>query len=360
MDVIDYWVICDTGSTDGTQSIIRNRLAGVPGELHEDTWCDFGHNRSLSLTRARGKAEYLLMINADETLSLHPALPQRLTADAYLIRFEGPTDYALPLLIRGDIEWCFKGVTHEYLDSPRPATYAHLPSARIRHHFDGGMRWAKYDRDIRALTQALEEDPTNSRYMFYLAQSFRDVGLGYQALGWYQKRAAAGDGTEEAWYAAYQVARLAEESAAPWVTVLEAYLRAFARRPSRLEPILPIVRHYRQSGQYDLALFFASFHERTPYPDDILFIERSVYTYEMALEQVLCYELLGHPDLAFTALERIRLDDWVPATVRGVLTKLRERLSSSPCPYPHGREDQESPPPLACSLRELETLRSPS
>ena len=34
-DVIDYWVICDTGSKDGTQHLVRRELAGVPGELYE-------------------------------------------------------------------------------------------------------------------------------------------------------------------------------------------------------------------------------------------------------------------------------------------------------------------------------------
>jgi glycosyltransferase involved in cell wall biosynthesis len=30
-----YWVICDTGSTDGTQQIIQETLKDIPGELHE-------------------------------------------------------------------------------------------------------------------------------------------------------------------------------------------------------------------------------------------------------------------------------------------------------------------------------------
>ena len=45
-ELIDHWVICDTGSTDGTQDLIRRELAGIPGELHEHDWVDFGHNRS--------------------------------------------------------------------------------------------------------------------------------------------------------------------------------------------------------------------------------------------------------------------------------------------------------------------------
>ena len=31
-DIVDYWVIVDTGSTDGTQIIIQDYLKGIPGE----------------------------------------------------------------------------------------------------------------------------------------------------------------------------------------------------------------------------------------------------------------------------------------------------------------------------------------
>jgi len=43
--LIDYWVIVDTGSTDGTQKVIKNFLKDVPGELHERPWINFAHNR---------------------------------------------------------------------------------------------------------------------------------------------------------------------------------------------------------------------------------------------------------------------------------------------------------------------------
>lgn len=39
---IDYWVISDTGSTDGTQELITKFFEekGIPGELHQDEWRD--------------------------------------------------------------------------------------------------------------------------------------------------------------------------------------------------------------------------------------------------------------------------------------------------------------------------------
>ena len=60
---IDYWVICDTGSTDGTQNFIKKyfKKAGVPGELHETPWKNFGYNRTLAFQKAsqsKKKSEY--------------------------------------------------------------------------------------------------------------------------------------------------------------------------------------------------------------------------------------------------------------------------------------------------------------
>src|SRR5271154_7638918 len=81
---IDHWVIFDTGSSDGTQDIIRNHLKDLPGELIERPWVDFAHNRTEALAAARDKADYVLVIDADETLECEPAFVMPpLDLDAY-------------------------------------------------------------------------------------------------------------------------------------------------------------------------------------------------------------------------------------------------------------------------------------
>ena len=64
---IDYWVICDTGSSDNTPGFIEEyfKEKGIPGELLRHEWKNFGHNRSLAVQSAQGKADFLLLMDAD-------------------------------------------------------------------------------------------------------------------------------------------------------------------------------------------------------------------------------------------------------------------------------------------------------
>ena len=55
----DYWVISDTGSTDNTKELITEffKEVDIPGEIYNDEWKDFGHNRSKALEHAFNKSE---------------------------------------------------------------------------------------------------------------------------------------------------------------------------------------------------------------------------------------------------------------------------------------------------------------
>ena len=120
-DVIDYYIISDTGSTDGTQKLIRDTMAGygIPGEVIEDEWVNFQHNRNLTLGHAKANKDidYVLFIDADEVLHYNdPESIRNTDADMHCIdKSYGPLRYRIPFMVNIKAkEWKWNGVVHEY------------------------------------------------------------------------------------------------------------------------------------------------------------------------------------------------------------------------------------------------------
>jgi glycosyltransferase involved in cell wall biosynthesis len=300
VDLIDHWVIVDTGSTDGTQELIRAHLAGVPGELIERPWLSFAHNRSEAIACARGKADYLLIIDADELLERDPGfvLPP-LVDDAYQLVIEsGGYSYFKTQLIANHLDWCFKNVVHEYLHCAQAKRESVLPGLRtIRHHDGARSRDPNtYRKDALLIEAALLDHPDDHRYVFYLAQSYRDAQDPELALRHYRRRAALGGWLEEVWYSLCQVAELKHRLGHPWPEVQAAYLDAYAAKPDRAEPLFHLGMHYQRRREFPLARLFLERAAAIPYPvEDRLFVEQDAYRFRIAVElAVACYYVGEH------------------------------------------------------------------
>ena len=123
--LIDYVVIEDTGSTDGTQQIIRDWLwrENLRGVVIEEPWRDFAYNRSHALAKLREvkDIEYALIIDADDLLVFSPDMrvdefKRSLISDCYSIDIlDGATIYQRALLCSNRMFFVFHGVVHEYL-----------------------------------------------------------------------------------------------------------------------------------------------------------------------------------------------------------------------------------------------------
>jgi len=322
--IIDYWIICDTGSTDGTQQLIKESLDGIPGTLHEVPWVDFGRNRTIALQLARGKADYHLLVDADMIANIRGEFREKLTADAYLIRSEGPVDYYVERLVSDRHQWRYVGATHECICSETARTKEKLHELSITHFEDGGMRADKFQRDIGLLKKDLETDPNNARCVFYLAQTYRDLGNLPQAIEWYEKRASMNGWAEEVWYSMYQIARLQHRLELAWPFVLCSYLAAYQFRPTRLEPLFHVAKFYRENQQYQLGYLFSRAIVDTPYPDDILFIEKSIYGYQLPQEYAICCYWIGKHKEAVRVNDAIIACCGVPENYRETAIKNRE------------------------------------
>lgn len=322
-DLIDTWVICDTGSTDDTRAVIEAELEGIPGALHDTPWVDFGHNRSLLLELARGRADYLLLLDADHTVLQRAAL-SNLTADAYHLREVGSLDYAVIRLVRGDRKWWYEGSTHEYIATDGRFVEEPLDDLLIEHHADGASRERKFLRDVGLLKRDLADDPENGRSVFYLAQTYRDLGRTQLAIEHYLRRSRMGGWEEEAFYAQFQAGALLIDEVDFEIGVA-ALLQAWQMRPSRAEPLHALARAHRLRSQHDLAELFAGRGLELDYPSDVLFIHRSVYEWGLALERGLALAGLARYDEARSELEAIVEAGEAPDEVEGeVLTALEE------------------------------------
>ncbi|MFC0850145.1 glycosyltransferase [Streptomyces noboritoensis] len=281
-DLIDTWVISDTGSTDGTQDLIRAALDGVPGELREEPWVNFGHNRTLNISHARNKADYLLLLDADLVIRQDGPLPD-LTADAYMLRHEGDTSYRIKRLVRADFAWYYEGVTHEYLTCDRATGQENLDALTILDFADGGSRHDKFERDARLLGAELDRDPENHRTVFYLAQTMRDMGRTDEAIALYQRRAEMGGWVEEVYYSLLQVGVLRAESG-DWPSAMDALVRAWEVRPERLEACYELASRLRTMGRHQSAHAIAGAGLDRAAPEDLLFTQPWVYRWGLLFE----------------------------------------------------------------------------
>jgi len=283
LPLISHWVIVDTGSTDGTQDIIRAHMAGLPGTLHERPWVDFAHNRSESLALARPHADYSLVIDADDFLEpVDGSSVHELTQDCYTLDIiDTPLRYPRKQLVHNRLAWRYRSVLHEFIDCEQAHSVGHLPWLMRRNH-DGARRrdGSTYVKDAQILSRALEteQDPfLRARYTFYLAQSFRDCQQYKLAIARYQERAKMGGWQEEVFYSLYQVAKLKERLERPDEEVLAAYEAASQASVTRMEALHGASRYCRIKGRYAQGYDLAQRGLGRPYPPEALFGEPSVY-----------------------------------------------------------------------------------
>lgn len=310
---IDWWVVADTGSTDGTQDLVREALAGVPGQLVERPWVDFGHNRQevLDLARAgrhRRPGDYALWIDADEQLRGLPDARPDLTAAGYHLQVVyGGTRYARLCLVRLDEPWRWVGPIHEYLDLPGASLDSlAAPTVLVTHDGARAHDPGTYRKDAALIEQALRADPANPRLQFYLAQSWRDAGELQRALGAYALRidnAAGWD--QERWQARYQSARLRERLGEPADAVIDAHLTAYQHCPWRAEPLVEAARLERSRERFEVALLYARTAAALPMPtQEALFVDTDTYAWRAWDEVAVSAYWTGRYDEALRAAHR--------------------------------------------------------
>lgn len=340
-DYIDYYVIVDTGSTDGTIELIEREMSayGITGEVHERPWVNFGVNRqqALDLAVQANKADWLLFIDADEELGVaDPTFYEKLEPGVSynLEKHHSGVRYAVPHLINvRSARFRWEGPVHNYLVTVEGSKERVLrKDVWIVYHAGEGAKShgmtqeQKYLRDAKLLEGHLREQPGNPRSQFYLAQSYKDAGHLEKAYEEYAKRAALEGWAEERFMAQLELGRLAARLEKPESIVLEQFLAAYEQRPTRAEPVYELARYFRMKKAYGKAFLFAKAGAPIQRPDDSLFVAQSVYDWQL------------FDELAVSAFW-VREYDVCQAACQHILQRIAEGLGVPPADADRIREN---------------------
>lgn len=290
--IIDYWIICDTGSTDDTMEIIKETMKDIPGELIQRPWQNFGYNRSEVAILTKNKADYSLMLDADFLIELNGFDKKNLIDDQYdlLIKWVG-TGFYNPLLLNNRLAWKSIGVIHEYWYAEGIKTRSKFPSLSLNHDRHGPPR-PKGLCDLELLLQGIKDEPNNARYHFYLANTLRDLGQYQKAIEIFNKRVSMGGWDQECHYSLYQIGYCFELLGEINKAKI-AYLKAWEYRPIRSEPLYKLSTLCRKNGEYQQAYLFADKGLTISYPNDIIFIDGPTYQYGLLFEKSIAAYWLG-------------------------------------------------------------------
>ena len=292
-NIIDCYCICDTGSTDNTVDIITSYFESknITGKIIFEPFKDFAHNRNVSFQNCLGMSDYVIFLDADMVLKVNSFNKSDLsTADTFSI-LQGTEDflYYNMRIVRNNENYGYSGVTHEYINTPADNRNINLEKNQLFIHDigDGGAKSDKSERDIALLTKGLEEEPTNVRYHFYLANTYFDSGKNEEAIEFYKKRIELGGWHQEVWYSYYRIGQ-AYKRLGKMSDAIFAWLEGYNFFQDRIENLFEIVSYYRDVGKCKLALVFYNLaknilNKRLKW-EDYLFLQNDVYRYKLEYE----------------------------------------------------------------------------
>lgn len=296
MNIIDCYCICDTGSNDSTVEDIKDFFKDkkIPGKIILEPFRDFGYNRTYALKACEDiDVKYILLLDADMILEMGSHVNKEnlyfsLVADAYYM-FQGCDTffYKNIRIVKNNAGMKYWGVTHEYVDIPdgRVINGIDKKDFFINDVGDGGSKSDKCERDIRLLLKGLEEEKDNCRYLFYLANSYRDARQFDNAIETYKKRIKAGGWYEEIWYSFYCIGKC-YRNMNDMPNAIYWWLEGYNFFPKRIENLYEIINYYRNSEKYRIAYGYILMadEERKITSNDYLFLEKDVYDYKLDYE----------------------------------------------------------------------------
>jgi len=308
--VVDYLTFVDTGSTDGTQDVIKKWAEenDIPCDIYEREFDNFENCRNYAMEMSKGKTDYCFWLDADETIVFDEEFDKNsLNKDLYMFNTHiGSMKYTRNELWNNKKDFKWYGPVHEFIvpkDRSKKLTSGICPGVNVIVKMDGGS-WKedtskKYRKHAEMLEDYIDNKDRDPRWIFYTAQSYHDSACIKnnepenmerlrRAVKYYQERVDISGGYyEERFYAQYRIGTIFMRLNRPWSETFEQLMKSYRMDSLRGEPFRVIIEYYQRESDWNMAYLYAkfayeTFHQNNPYPQRVLFLDNTLYEWRFA------------------------------------------------------------------------------
>ena len=315
--IVDLIVVNDTGSTDGTQQIIKNfgEKHNIPTYVFERPFDDFEKSRTWAMEKLKEVVKELewdpskvhgFWFDCDEQLVIDSKFDKnQFTKDLYMINtYIGAMKYTRNTFFKVSLPFRWYGPVHEFIVCDQQnitsglAENIHVNVEMTGASWQGDIsqKYLSHSHKLEAYIAADRKDP---RWIFYTAQSYHDSASMKdnkeeneerlrRSLKYYRERVSRTDGyPEEIYYAQYRIGAIMRILEQPWAQTHQELLKAYAIDPLRGESIKVIIDYYLQMSDWHMAYLYTkfaktTFHNKNPYPTRLLFVDEATYVWKFA------------------------------------------------------------------------------
>ena len=295
LPVIDRWCILDTGSTDGTQEVIKRVLKNKKGKLYEEPFVDFKISRNRCLDLAGHTCKFILML--DDTYSIRSDLRSFLDevrgdqfSDSFSLMIQSSdNEYYSNRIIKSTTNLRYIHTIHEVITNENNINVT-VPIDRS-YIFDNRADYMEQRTnnrkqfDLQLLFKEVENDPDDPRALYYIAQTYGCIGDEVNKAKYFELRINhPNEGyVQEKIDACFELGRTynfkvncetkelikSEKyklSQSQWKRCEELYLQAYSLDQKRPDSLYFIGIHYYLEGNHDIAYKYFKLGFEVGYP----------------------------------------------------------------------------------------------
>ena len=267
LSIIDRWTILDTGSTDNTIDIINKFLVDKKkGKLYQEPFINFRDSRNRCLDLAGRECKFCIML--DDTYIVKENLRDFLNivrgdqfSDSFSLFIKSNDNvYNSNRIIKSESNLRYIHKIHEVISHMNnkniiiPLKNAHIFDYRSDYMENRTINRKEYD--LKILFEEYDEDPTDPRNLYYIAQTYNIMEKYDLAFEYYLKRVEhPTEGfIQEKINACFEAARMTNfKLNKPWELCEELYLKSYKMDETRGDALYFLGIHYYLEKNYEIA-----------------------------------------------------------------------------------------------------------